>query len=283
MTRTRQRTLALLAGLALSSRVAAADVTKAQCIDADTNAQSLRRAGKLAEARATLAVCGDAQCPALVRDDCTRQLDAIAQVQPTIVFDAKDPVGADLSAVRVTVDGAPLAERLDGTALPVDPGAHSFVFEVSGQPAVTVSLVVKEGETGRRERVTVGRPAPKPDRGDEGRASPESGLRRTLGLTAAALGAAGLGAGVVFGVLAASKWSATKADCSEGDCPSYSQAVTDRGATVTDGTIATVSLLVGGALLAGGAALFFTSGPVTGVAPTVGPGTATLSVVGHFQ
>jgi hypothetical protein len=132
------------------------DVTKDQCVDANTKAQSLRRSSKLVAARAQLAVCADPRCPGMVRDDCIQRLDELEKVQPTIVFDAKDGAGNDLSDVRVSMDGKPLVGRLDGTAVAVDPGPHAFTFEVTGQPIVTRGFVLKEGEKLRRERIVIG-------------------------------------------------------------------------------------------------------------------------------
>jgi hypothetical protein len=132
------------------------DVTKDQCIEANTKAQSLRRSGKLVSAHAQLAICIDPRCPGIVRNDCTQRLDDLERVQPTIVFDAKDAAGNDLSDVRVSMDGKPLVGRLDGTAIEVDPGPHAFTFDVSGQPSVTRGFVLKEGEKLRRERIVIG-------------------------------------------------------------------------------------------------------------------------------
>jgi hypothetical protein len=142
--------------VASPSPPASGDVTKDQCVDANTKAQSLRRSSKLVATRAQLAICADPHCPAVVRDDCTQRLDDLERVQPTIVFDAKDGAGNDLSEVRVSMDGKPLVGRLDGTAVAVDPGPHAFTFEVSGQPSVTKGFVLKEGEKLRRERVVIG-------------------------------------------------------------------------------------------------------------------------------
>jgi hypothetical protein len=132
------------------------DVTKDQCVDANSKAQPLRRAGKLVAARAQLAICADPRCPGIVRDDCTQRLDDLERVQPTIVFDAKDSAGNDLSEVKVSMDGKALVGRLDGTAIAVDPGPHAFTFEVSGQPNITRGFVLKEGEKLRRERIVIG-------------------------------------------------------------------------------------------------------------------------------
>ena len=95
----------------------------------------------------------------MVRDDCARRLDELGQVQPTIVFDAKDASGRDVAAVKVTVDGRPLAEKLDGAALAVDPGEHTFVFTVAGGALVTQTFVIREGQKARYERIVLGGPA----------------------------------------------------------------------------------------------------------------------------
>src|ERR1700722_1012343 len=146
----------MAAVLALASAPALADVTKEQCIDANGRGQELRREGKLMAAREQLRACANPACPAMVRDDCTKRLDDLEKAQPTIAFEVKDASGADVSVVKVSVDGKPLAEQLDGTALPVDMGKHAFTFEVAGQPSVTRILVLTEGEKGRRERIAMG-------------------------------------------------------------------------------------------------------------------------------
>jgi hypothetical protein len=137
---------------------ALAQMSKEQCVDANTRGQHLRTDGKLSEAREQLRQCGDPSCPAIVRDDCARRLDDLDRVQPTIAFEVKDPSGADVSAVKVTMDGKLLTERLDGKPLPVDVGERFFTFEVDGQPPVTLTrtLVLTEGEKGRRERIVLG-------------------------------------------------------------------------------------------------------------------------------
>ena len=60
--------------------------------------------------------------------------------------------------MKVTLDGTVLTQKLDGTAFRADPGTHTAVLEVLGQPAVTRTLVIAEGDKGRRERVVVAPP-----------------------------------------------------------------------------------------------------------------------------
>jgi serine/threonine-protein kinase len=299
---------------------AVADVTKEQCVEADTNAQTLRREGKFVEARKTLAVCSAEQCPPLVRDDCTRQIEALEELQPTVVFDAKDPAGADLSSVRVSVDGRPVVEKIDGAPIAVDRGEHHFTFETAGRPSVTVTLIIKEAEKERRVSVIVGtetaadagartthaaaRPSEagmaRPSEAGMARAS-EAGMARaseagtpraspaspqkTLGVVVGGAGIVGLAVGAAFGALAAWKWSATKSDCvAGGTCRSYSQAAVDYDATVTDGTVSTVGLAAGAALIVLGVTLWASAPSRTSdVAPTVGLGPGAVTIQGRFR
>ena len=50
-----------------------------------------------------------------------------------MVFDVRGAGGGgDIFAVRVSMDGAALVSRLDGSALAVDPGQHTFAFAADG-------------------------------------------------------------------------------------------------------------------------------------------------------
>src|SRR5882724_84046 len=122
----------LLGLLALAQRARAADPTTADCIAANDGSISSRNDHNLRAARAQLLVCAASACPADVRTECTRRVAEVNAAMPTVVFAAKDQTGKDLAAVKVTMDGEPLADRLDGTALSVDPGEHSFVFDAEG-------------------------------------------------------------------------------------------------------------------------------------------------------
>jgi hypothetical protein len=300
-------------GLSLVSPSAVADVTKAQCVDANVKAQELRRDGKLAAARGQLRACADPSCPSMVRDDCTKRLDELERAQPTIIFGATDASGADLVDVRVSMDGQPLVDHLDGKPLSVDAGAHVFTFEAAGQPPVAKKLVVAEGEKGRHERVVLGaggssvtppetQPArqapPAPEAGTPsapakvpGSAERGMGTQKMLGLVAGGVGVAGVAVGSVFGLMALSQKSQQESDCG-GPCSaqSHAQAINDHSTAITDGTISTVGFIAGGALLVGGAALFLIGGrssdqpAATGIffMPSVGPGGGGMFLKGAF-
>jgi hypothetical protein len=295
-------TAAALALLATTSR--ADPPSKAQCIDANAKAQELRRDSKLAAARRQLEACMDAACPGLVRSDCTARLDELEKAQPTLVLDVKDRAGDDLTEVKVTVDGEPLAAKLDGTALRFDPGLHTFGFDAPGFEPLTKTFVLKETEKGRRERVVLLRAAkvasavpstgagvanlPETPPGGE----PPSGLgaQRWLGIVAGGVGLAGIATGAVFGLMASSEWNAQQSACgSASNCPDHDGAVSHHANMTTDGTISTWTFIGGGALVAGGALLFLTAprrpAPASSalvVTPAAGPRSVSLALTGSF-
>ena len=281
---------AVVAALALVTVPAAADATKAACVESNTKAQDLRRDGKLAAAHDELRACAAPACPALVRDDCTRRLDEVERAQPTIAFEVKDASGSDVAAVKVTVDGRPLADRLDGTALVVDPGEHSFAFTIGDQPPVTRVFMLTEGEKGRRERVLLVATPPAPPAAATTAAvtappaattlaseapAPGSGGPGTQGLlalVAGGVGVVGIGVGTVFGVVAISKKSSAQTAC-PGACGDQG-GVDMWNDAASAGNVSTVAFIVGAVGLAGSAALWFTR-PGQGKATTqvgAGPG-----------
>jgi hypothetical protein len=282
----------LVVGSLAAPQPAHADASKQQCIAADTNAQSLRREGKFAAARDQLRACADSACPDLVRNDCTQRLNELDASQPTIIFDAKDADGKDVTGVTVSVDGQPLADKLRGVAIPCDPGEHTFTFQALGSAPVTMTYVIKEGESARRERVVLtvpaasAPPAPPSPASNPTAAPPVSGsngsTQRTVAWVAGGLGVAGIAVGSVFGLLAIGANNAQQSDCqSASSCSSRSAALSDHNTTLTDGAISTAGFIAGGILLATSAALFLTA-PSVVVAPNVGPGTAGLRFAGTF-
>jgi hypothetical protein len=74
---------------------------------------------------------------------------------------AKNAAGSDLVDVKVTVDGAPLATKLDGLAVDVDPGAHTFAFEAP-DGRVEQKVVITEGGKAQRVSVAFGAPGTAP-------------------------------------------------------------------------------------------------------------------------
>jgi hypothetical protein len=272
--------VALLAVLLGLPAAAAADMTKEQCIDTNTNGQNLRREGKLALAGEQFRACAAVSCPGILREDCTRRLDEVEDAQPSVIFDAKDASGRDLSSVKVRLDGQPFAERLDGTALQVDPGEHIFTFALAGVTPVTQTFVIKLGEKRRRERILIaGLPSPKPSPTFETRSrapvdSDGSRTRKIAGLVVGGVGLAGVAVGSVFGAMTFSATSQQQTDCAAPrNCTDPKKALTDHDNAITYGTIATASMIAGGALIVTGAILVLTTGH-----PSEPTGSARLAV-----
>ncbi|HEX6244419.1 MAG TPA: hypothetical protein VFZ61_26055, partial [Polyangiales bacterium] len=240
--------------------------TKEQCVDANGKAQEQRRQGNLVAARAWLRVCVHADCPAVVRDDCTVRLDELERAQPTIALSVQAPDGSDLSEVVVHMDGATLTTRLDGSAMAVDIGQHTFQFEAEGYAPLSRTWIVVEGEKLRRERVTLqSLSAPTPADVPEAASQPADrrvdggmGAQRVWGVVTGSVGGALLISSLAFGLVAASRW-----DAADKQCPTHSgcspSATDDRDAAAAYATASTASLVTGGVLAALSVTLFLTA------------------------
>jgi len=303
MIRARTARLALVAFAALISllgRARADEPSMSACLAANEKSIALRNDHKLTQAREQALVCAATSCPEAVSAKCKKRVIELSAAIPTVVFVAKDGAGHDLVAVKVAMDGAQVADRLDGTPITVDPGPHVFHFELDGQPPVEQSFVISEGQKDRREVISIG-PAvaaagPTPG-GSE--LSPEGAsharTQRIVGVVGAAGGVVGLGLGGIFGALAASDWSSAKSACNHqpASCQTTSSSTGEASSASSKATISTVGLIAGGALFAGGVIVYFTapkggsSAPSTAgrnleVWPAAGPGGAGLLLRGSF-
>lgn len=237
-----------------SASLASADETKASCIDANARAQDSWRNNRFSDARAQLRRCADATCPELVRDDCAKRLDDLGQAQPTIIFEVKDQTGNDVPAVAISVDGQPLAGAAPGTEVAVDPGTHSFTFELKEGKA-GAKLVIVEGIKMRRVPVVMtpaGVTSTTPDAGATKASGPPVLLWVAFGV-----GAAGLVVGGVAGALGFADAGSAKGHCNGNACtPPAQSPINDAKsmATISDigfvvagvGTAVGVGLLVWG-------------------------------------
>jgi hypothetical protein len=278
------RTITILAAATalLATRGArAADPTTADCVSATEASFKSGNEHKLRAERSQLLTCASSSCPSDIRKECVRRVQELSQQIPTIIFGAKDASGADLSAVRVTMDGEVLAERLEGTALSIDPGEHMFTFETAGRPTVTKTLVIQQAQKDRREVVTFATPtvAPSPVLPSPTPAPPPTnilvpttttspptstasghglGMQKILALVAGGVGVVGVGVGTAFGVVAMSKKNDAQNACPTGSCATQADANlwSDAGSA---GNVSTAAFVLGGVALAGGVVLWFTA------------------------
>jgi hypothetical protein len=144
--------------LALSSWLAPPDARAADdrevCVRAVEHAQLVRLDGKLREAREGFVTCARPVCPNSIQEDCTRWLAEVEESLPSVVFDAVWLDGRDVTGMTVLVDGKPLAGAERGRAVSLDPGEHTFRFEVAGAAPIESRNVIREGEKNRMLHVT---------------------------------------------------------------------------------------------------------------------------------
>jgi hypothetical protein len=284
------------ASLWLAAPAYAAEPTKDQCIDANETSQTLRKNGKLHDAEQKLLLCVSASCPGPVRDDCAQRLTELRAATPTIVFVVKDDADQDLTDVQVTIDGLALTSKLDGQAIAIDPGPHKFAFSSTGRTREERSLVIREGEKDRHERIVlvstavppVAAVAPPPVQEvappspETPEATPRDGKgQRIAGVAAGGVGVAGLVVGSVLGFGAHSKYNDALTDCKGTVCTQ--QGLDQSSSAHSEAAASTVVFAVSAALVGGGAILFFTA-PKSGVTvtPSVGMQSAGVAVGGKW-
>ena len=270
-----------------------------QCVSASNKGLDLRKQGKLSEARQVLSSCAVPSCGAEISAVCQRRITDINAVMPSIIFLPKDGAGKDMLDVKMTVDAQGPGVVLDGRPVPLDPGPHSFKFEVRGSAPVTRSFIVAEGAKDRLEIVEMAPPDAKrhpavvvtpPDV-----SAPSGDGQKTAGYWIVGGGVAGLAAGTIFGLMAASSQSTQKSDCpSQNICPNYDKAVAAHNDAATFGTVSNIAFAVGGVAVATGMVLVLTapaSKSIAGssalrdvrIAPSASPDTTGLVLSGVFE
>ncbi|MBK6513372.1 MAG: hypothetical protein IPG04_04420 [Polyangiaceae bacterium] len=231
----------------LAPAVAAAAPTKQACVASYEQGQKLRAEGKLSAARSEFAVCAESTCPDLTKTDCATWLTEVDASLPTVTFFVTDPSGKDVSDVKVTVDGAVVAERLDGKSVALDPGPRKLRFERAGELAIDVEVVVREGEKNRRIEARFGAATTQERPSGVAAVSP----------AAWALGASGLVGVAIFGVLGGVALQ-EKSDADESCAPDCTDDVVDSIRTKL--IAADVALSVGLAALGAGVAIGIATG-----------------------
>jgi hypothetical protein len=115
--------------------------------------------------------------------------------------------------------------------------------------------------------------------------------QKTAGMIVAGAGALSLGVGIVSGIVTSSKHGSAKDGGCSGDVCTTQQGLDDEKSAKTWGTVSTVTFITGGALLAGGLALYFTApaSASTGgeraafrIVPQAGSDGAGLMAIGRF-
>ncbi len=248
----------------LWSNASAADEPSDACIAAFESAQTLRQAGRLLEARATLIQCAQAECPGALVQQCSAWYDEVERDTPGFVVTATD-AGRDVIDVRVIADGTVIAESLTGVELRLDPGPHVLRFEMPGKAPREQQVLLRVGERRRNIEVVFDppppahAPLPPPPPAPPPLPSPravERGWEATplfwIGLGALAVGG---GVGTATGLVALSRADALEDACARDGCTSEEIADGEVVAHVSTAAFA----------LAGAGAVLLTIGAVLGI------------------
>lgn len=236
--------------LALLAFTFAADARadKEACARAAESYQELRDQGHLQEGRNKLLVCASAECPKLIRTDCTNWLEELTRTMPSISVQVdlrKDDKASDL---QVFLDGKPVDDKALGSAIPLDPGKHR-VRAVIGKDSVEREVLVAIGEKNKAVLLQFETTAPdQPKQPPQSDTASQNGGSRSVGPYILAGG--GVASLVVFGVFQA--MGRSQFDTLESGCGKTKSCAADDVSSVrTKFIVSGVALTIGAAAILG--------------------------------
>jgi len=147
--------LQLLAVVSTFGLRAHADEGRAQCAQAYEKGQEARRDGKFALAGEQLVACSQPKCGDAISRECTLLYSKLQEAMPSVVFGARDEKEQELVDVAVSIDGNAVQQSIDGHAVTLDPGVHTFRFISKTLPPVEKVIAIREGEKFRLLSVTI--------------------------------------------------------------------------------------------------------------------------------
>jgi hypothetical protein len=176
--------------------------------------------------------------------------------QLTLVAPRDAPSGLEVRRDDVVL-GAPSL----GVPLPIDPGRHVVTTQAPGGKVHEMAVELAPGEKKTVELVVLeasqalAPAAQTPDTQSQSEPAPSS--RGTIGLVIGGVGLAGIAVGAVAGVLALGHKSTVDDKCPDALCSG--DGLDDVDALETTAMVSNIGFIAGGALLVGGAVLFFTA------------------------
>lgn len=195
---------------------------------------------------------------------------------------------SDLDGLEIKRDGIVLGNPLWGTPMPTDGGEHTIVASAPGKKEwkTTISVPLERGAITVKipplEDAPVVEEPPPPPKPEAPPEDPNKGRgQRIVGLVTAGLGVVGIGVGSYFGLQVGAKNDESKAFCGPDPNVCDPPGVELRNEALDFATYSTIGFIAGGALLVGGAVLYFTAprakAPVSvGAAPIAGGGAAVI-------
>jgi len=244
-----------------------------------------------------LLICSQPTCQPLLVRECTASFESVKESAPTVTLVARGGEHQEfLVDVKVSVDGKELTKRIEGLAITLDPGFHEFVFEHEGDQAVSLTLLLLQGEKNKVvQAVFKGaepEPGPKPTPQPIAAPKPVIAQHRASGVPTAsyvlgALGLAGLGVGATFRMIASADYDKLGPECGHTCSQSRVDSVKSKY------NISTIGFATGGgALLAAGVVYLISRGsssssqvgsaPRLFLAPGFSETSAAATLIGSF-
>lgn len=120
-------------------------VDRRACTSAYKGALESEQAAHFRRAKELILTCMET-CGAAVKQKCAVLAVNMEADTPSVVPIVTDAAGAPRVDVRVMVDGELLTSRLNGMALPIDPGMHEFSFTANDRVFATQRIMIIEGQ-----------------------------------------------------------------------------------------------------------------------------------------
>lgn len=196
-------------------------------------------------------IVNDAALPAnekWAKDSAKKQLATFETRIPWLTVHVTGP-----SKARVEVDGHEVEAEQEA---PVDPGKHTIGVDADGYESADTSVTVGDGE---HKQVTIDL-TPSPTKKEAPKVT-SSGGTKWPAIASFVVGAAGIGVGAAFGVMAFDETNKAKAYCDEnGVCPNKPEVIDARNTAIANGNVSTVGFVIGGVGVAAGVVLLLTVG-----------------------
>ncbi len=173
---------------------------KAACVAAHEEGQALRTQNRPHAAREKFVACARTECPVVLRKECGEQIDAMEAIAPSVALEARDEQGMSDPAVKVSIDGKVVAERLTGGSIDVEPGDHTVRFERGDGKVIEQKILVASGEKNRKVVAEFASLVPKPPAAERAPAPASDRHVPVLAYVSGGVALAALGSFAVFAV-----------------------------------------------------------------------------------
>jgi hypothetical protein len=129
------------------------------CVESYAAAQGPRKSGQLIEAKDLFGKCAQPACGSSLRKRCAALYKRMDAGIPSVLLVVTDASGVSQSMnegkFEVTMDGQSVTAKLDGRAIPVNPGQHEFAFSTENAVFATQTVAIVHGQRNRAISVTL--------------------------------------------------------------------------------------------------------------------------------